>query len=138
MSDLVQADLQHVSLHHDLLQLLDGFGWEVDDHPGVGEVGFLPGTSLRLAVAGLLLRLPALLLPVDAEFLQGGAELWPGQDGAGPVLPGHGSLSETLQGLALGQPHRQLLERHQEAEDRLQPRPPAPQAGRAEKLDVSQ
>lgn len=62
-------------------------------------------------------------LAEHGELGQSRGQLVGGQGLPRSVLPAHGSLSQALQGLPLGQPHRQLLQGHQQRQDGLQARP---------------
>merc|ERR1719394_429586 len=139
VADLVQTDLQHVSLHHDVLQLTDDLGAQVDDDTWVRGHGSLPRTCLTLTVTGLLcLSLISILVSVNTKFSKSCGQLWSAQHSSGLVLPGHSSLGQTLESFSLRKTNCQLLEGHQQTENSLQPRPPASQASRTQELDVSQ
>lgn len=84
-------------------------------------------------LASCLLHHP---LAEHGELGQGRGELIGGQGLACSVLPAHGSLRQALQGLPLGQPHRQLLQGHQQRQDGLQPRPARALAQGAQELHL--
>ena len=73
-------------------------------------------------------------LAQHGQLGQGRRQLVRGQGLPGPVLPAHSTFCQTLKGLPLGQPHRQLLKGHQEGQNRLQPRPSRPHAERTKEF----
>jgi hypothetical protein len=78
------------------------------------------------------------MAPLYLQFCKRRLDLFRVERLSGLVLPGHGPLCETLERLSLGQTNVQLLQRHQQRENRLQSRTTRKRARRAEELDLAQ
>merc|ERR1719270_2542567 len=120
---LVQAHLQEVALHHQVLQLHDGLGGQAEHNllrPCSARFPLVRQDDLLFSLALTGLTIPSLpLLPPGGHLAQRAGKFRSTKDRPCPVLPGHRPLGQALQGLPLWKPHSQLLQGDEEAEDGL-------------------